>query len=453
MGLTAVSASGRGVGLAVLCLVALCSRNASACECGGGGPPCQNAFQVDAVFLGTVRALSMLGETTDSRFPRPLVVFAIEQAFRGVQDATVEVTTGMGGGDCGYPFKNGERYVVYALRGRDGRLSTSICTRTRLASQAADDLRFLGQLSSPSVSGHVFGVVTHWHQDLAFGESKTWPVPFVHLLLRGPGAARDAQTDEHGRYDIAGVPAGSYELQAIPPAVFSARDLQYRINIPDPRACVAADFRVRYDGRLSGIALTSGGQPAEGVQVELISGDRLWTSAERLTTKTDRDGRFEFGALSPGRYGVGVSLRRMIEPPILYPKILYPGTPTETYAAIIELGEGDHVHLEPLRLPPALGSHELTGVVLWPDGRPASGVSVWLDDGERTDRIVTMSSRTGADGRFKFIVHTGLSYRVRALYTIPQGGALQRFEATDEPVVASAQLRSPKLVLAPIVGR
>ena len=101
MGLTALSASGRGVGLAVLCLVALCSRNASACECGGGGPPCQNAFQVDAVFLGTVRAMSTLGGTPDSRFPRPLVVFAIEQAFKGVQDATVEVTTGMGGGDCG----------------------------------------------------------------------------------------------------------------------------------------------------------------------------------------------------------------------------------------------------------------------------------------------------------------------------------------------------------------
>ena len=450
MGLTAVSASGRGVGLAVLCLVALCSRNAGACVCQAAGPPCQNAFRVDAVFLGTVRAMSTLDGTPDSPFPRGLVVFAIERAFRGVQDATVEVTTS--GGDCAYAFKNGERYLVYGFRSSDGRLSTSICSRTRLAAQAADDLRFLAQLSSPAVSGHVFGVVTHWHRDLAFGESKTWPVPFVHLLLRGPGASRDAQTDEHGRYDIAGVPPGVYELQAIPPAVFSARNLQYRINIPDSRACFAADFHVLYDGRLSGV-LTSGGQPAEGVQVELISGDRLWTSAERLTTKTDRDGRFEFGDLSPGRYGVGVSLRRMIEPPILYPKILYPGTPTETYAAIIELGEGDHVQLEPLRLPPALESHELTGVVLWPDGRPASGVTVWLDDGERTDRIVASSLRTGGDGRFKFIVHAGLSYRVRALYTFSQGGDTQRFDATDASFVASAQLRSPRLVLAPIVGR
>jgi 5-hydroxyisourate hydrolase-like protein (transthyretin family) len=396
--------------------------------------------------------MSTLG-TADSPFPRRLVVFAIERAFRGVQDATVEVTTGMGGGDCGYEFKDRERYVVYAHRSSNGRLVTGICTRTRLASLAADDLTFLGQLSSPSVSGHVFGVVTHWSRDLAFGDSKTRPVPFAHLLLRGPGAARDAQTDEHGRYDMAGVPAGVYEVQAVPPAVFSAKNLHRTIEIRDSRACFAADFQVQYDGRLSGVAFTSDGQPAAGVQVELISGDRLWTSAERLTTKTDRDGRFEFGDVSPGRYGVGVSLRRMIEPPILYPKILYPGTPTETYAAIIELGEGDHVQLEPLRLPPARESHELTGVVLWPDGRPASGVSVWLDDGERTDHIVASSVRTEGDGRFKFVVHAGLSYRVRALYTLPQGGYTQRFDATDEPFVASAQLRSPRLVLAAIVGR
>jgi 5-hydroxyisourate hydrolase-like protein (transthyretin family) len=452
MGLTAVSASARGVGVAVLCLVALCSRDAAACSCEAAGPPCQNAFRVDAVFLGTVRTMTTLG-TPDSPFPRRLVVFAVERAFRGAEGPAVEVTTGMGGGDCGYAFKEGERYVVYGYRSSDGRLSTGSCTRTRLASQAADDLTFLGQLSSPAVSGHVFGVVTHRNRDLAFGESKTRPVPFVHLLLRGPGGARDAQTDEHGHYDIAGVPAGVYELQAIPPAVFRTRNLQRRIDIRDSRACFAADFDVQYDGRLSGVALTSDGQPAASVQVELISGDRLWTSAERLTTKTDRDGRFEFGDLSPGRYGVGVSLRRMIEPPILYPKTLYPGTPTESYASIIELGEGNHVQLEPLRLPPARESRELTGFVVWPDGRPASGVSVWLDDGEHGDRIVAMSVRTGGDGRFRFVVHDGLSYRVRALYTSLQDGGTQRFDATEEPFVASVELRSPRLVLAAIVGR
>ena len=453
MRLTAGPAWTRGVGVVALCLVALCSRDAAACECEAAGPPCQNAFRVDAVFLGTVRAITTVATTPESTYPRRLIVFAIDRTFRGIQDATVEVTTGVGGGDCGYVFKDGERYVVYSYRGRDGRLSTGICTRTRLASQAADDLMFLGQLSSPAVSGHVFGVVTHRKRDLAFGNATTSPVPFVHLLLRGPHGARDAQTDEQGHYDIGGIPAGVYQLQAIPPAVFSPSNLQRTIDVRDARACVAADFGVLYDGRLSGTVLTPDGQPASDVQVELVSGDRLWTSVEHVTAKTDREGRFEFGGLSPARYGLGVSLRRMIEPPILYPKILYPGTPTESYAAIIELGEGSNVQLEPLRLSPSRERRELTGLIAWPDGRPASGVSVWLADSEHADRTVAVPVRTGADGRFRFVVHDGLGYQLRAVYTVSRGAETQRFEVTGEPFVASAQLGSPSLVLAPIVRR
>jgi hypothetical protein len=298
----------------------------------------------------------------------------------------------------------------------------------------------------------VFGKVTHRNRDLAFGQSKTWPVPFVHLLLRGPAAARDAQTDEHGRYDISGVPPGVYELQAIPPGVFSARDLRRRIEIRHPLACATANFDVKYDGRISGVALTSDGQPAAAVQVELVSGDALWIS-ERLTTKSDRDGRFEFGELSPGRYGIGVSLRRTIEPPILYPKTLYPGTPSETYAAILELGEGAHLQLEPLPLPPARQSRELTGTVVSPDGRPVSGASVSLTDGDIREHFVAISTRTDSGGRFRFIVHDGLSYMVRALYIVQSGAETQRFEASDSTFVASEVLPAPRLVLLPVAGR
>ena len=450
MALTPKLVTIRGLGLTILCLVLLSPRHADACSCDAIGPPCQNAFRVDAVFLGTVRAITTY-TTADPPYPRRRVVFAVERAFRGIQDATAQVTTGMGGGDCGYEFKDGERYVVYAHR-IDGRLVTGICTRTRLASQAADDLAFLEHMWSPAISGHILGVVTHWNRDLASGASKSWPVPFVHVLLRGPRGTRNVQTDEHGRYDIAGVPAGDYEIDGIPPPLYSARYLHRTIEIRDARACVIADFSAPYDGRLSGVALTSDGQPAGGVQIELMSGDRLWTSSERLTTTTDRDGRFEFGELSPDRYGIGVSLRRTTEPPILYPKTLYPGTPTEIDAVTIELGVGSHVQLEPLRLPPALEARELTGVVVWPDGRPASGVSIWLTDGDVSTQVADAVS-TGGDGRFNFIVHDGLRYRLRAHHTILQDGTTLRFDATEGPFVATAQLPPPKLVLNAIVGR
>src|SRR5262249_41583039 len=131
---------------AFVTVLVLSSRTAAACECLGGGPPCQNYFQVDAVFVGTVRAISTIGGTPDATFQRHSVTFTIERAFRGVEGMTVDVATGVGGGDCGYEFKAGERYLVYAYKnGRTGP-STSICSRTRPMSAAGDDLSFIERM-------------------------------------------------------------------------------------------------------------------------------------------------------------------------------------------------------------------------------------------------------------------------------------------------------------------
>jgi hypothetical protein len=56
----------------------------------------------------------------------------------------VVVFTGSGGGDCGFPFRRGESYLVYASANTDGWLGTGICGRTAELSRAAADLRELG---------------------------------------------------------------------------------------------------------------------------------------------------------------------------------------------------------------------------------------------------------------------------------------------------------------------
>jgi len=434
------------------CIITVRAAQADACTYPSPGPACQNAFDVDAVFLGTATNITPMGATPTPTFPHVVVTFSLERAFRGVENATMAVRTGNGGGDCGYRFKAGERYLVYAYRQKDGTLTTGISTRTRLASQAKEDLEFLSHLASPSQSGHVFGVVKTSMRDLAFGQSRRSPAPFVHVLLRGSAGGRDAETDAEGRYDISGVPPGRYELQLIPPAVFSSEYLTRTIAISDPRGCASADFDVMYNGSVSGVLLTVDGNPANDVQVELISGEALWIS-QTLTTKTNRSGEFQFKNLSPGRYGVGVSLRRTVEPPVLYPKTLYPGTPSESYAAILELGEGAHLQLESLGLQPARPNRELTGTVAWPDGLPGAGASVMLVD-ETGQRGVSASiAKTDAAGRFTLLVHEGMTYRVRAHFSLKTDAGYQQFDALDEAFVASPQLPSPRLVLTPMPSR
>jgi hypothetical protein len=71
------------------------------------------------------------------------VTFKVERMWRGPAVHTIKILTGWGGGDCGYQFERGQRYLVYAYVDRDGVLGTSICTRTRELEHAGEDLAFL----------------------------------------------------------------------------------------------------------------------------------------------------------------------------------------------------------------------------------------------------------------------------------------------------------------------
>jgi hypothetical protein len=171
------------VGLIALSLLTLgFGRDAWACSCASSGPPCQGAFQVDAIFAGTVRSISPLPDDDlpplrpgEARMPRTVRVdFAEVHGFRWLQAATVSVLTAGSGPACGYAFKKGERYLVYARRQPDGKeLVTGICSRTRLLAEADEDLRFLQTLSDSSRAGaRVYGTINHWERNLSSGEPK-----------------------------------------------------------------------------------------------------------------------------------------------------------------------------------------------------------------------------------------------------------------------------------------
>lgn len=71
--------------------------------------------------------------------------FKIETSFKGNRGTCVKVLSGRGNGDCGHVFTRGERYLVYARRDSDGRLLTSICTRTKPVALAREAVAYLAQ--------------------------------------------------------------------------------------------------------------------------------------------------------------------------------------------------------------------------------------------------------------------------------------------------------------------
>ena len=137
----------------------------------------------------------------------------------------------------------------------------------------------------------------------------------------------------------------------------------------------------------------------------------------------------------------------------VYPRTYYPGASLSRDAAVITIGEGNHEALEPLRLAAPRPLRELTGVVVWPDGRPAAGVNVALWDGDARWRSVGVGIQTDADGRFTLPVRDGLSYAVSAFTDLRDDPNHRQARATAVSFVAATNMAPVRLVLTPPLDR
>jgi len=411
----------------VVSLLLTFTRDASACSCASPGPPCQNALQVDAVFVGTVQSISPLPEDGpplrpgEYRIPRTLrVEFVAVVAFRGIQGPAMSVLTAGSGPACGYEFKQGKRYLVYATRTKDGTsLVTGICSRTRRLEDAGEDIRFLQTLTDAGPAGaRLSGTIDHWERDLGTGQPRQYgPVADVLITAQRPGNAFEVSTDAQGRYELT-LPPGKYDITAVPPAGFSTRYLRQTIELTDVRACAVVNFGMRFDGRIAGVVWSDAGEPVEGAHVEVMAVERVGGAGhiETLREASGAGGAFEFIEVPPGRYVVGVDLTRRMDSKVIYPTTFYPDTPDPKRATVIQIDGGEAHQGLFLTVPPARRSYRLTGAAVFEDGSPASGATVSLQDGTATWRQVAVGIKAESDGTFSFLVHEGLSYVAHASY-------------------------------------
>lgn len=141
----------------LIALAVVGSRPAAACSCVvDESKGAELLAQYEAVFLGEAVVIRLVEVPyPGTKAPRGFGVsqgqeikFRVWKAWKGVSDSFVTLRTGQGGGDCGYDFHPGYRYIVFARRGEGGKLETDICTRTVQESGQAD---LLGSMGPPSL--------------------------------------------------------------------------------------------------------------------------------------------------------------------------------------------------------------------------------------------------------------------------------------------------------------
>jgi carboxypeptidase family protein len=386
--------------LTVLIVVVLASQTANACTCGGTGAPCESFGMASAVFAGRVigdqvKEMPKKLDRTDIDWTPRAVKFSVEQAFSGVVGTEVEVFTGRGGGDCGYGFEMGQRYLVYAYSYKD-KLTTSICTRTQLFSRATEDLAFLGTLSSARPGVTIYGAISRPE------ERKDDPFsPGISIKIEGESQRKEVRPDAEGRYRVSGLPAGKYKVTLQLPDTLTTYQNEEEITVTD-RGCAELGWYINDNGRVNGRVVNADGEPVARILVSLVESDAANPNENQVKIdRTDDDGNFKFSAVPRGRYLIAVNHTRFPEPndpTRSYPPSFYPGVIDKEQAQAITVGAGEKLNDLVVRVPAKLPPSVVKVKVVWADGSPVAKAILSVTDVTQGESSLSNSVQADEQG-------------------------------------------------------
>jgi hypothetical protein len=130
---------------------------ASACSCalppGDQKERAERALSSsEAVFSGKVVKIDQPSGPGFSSEDFETDTFRVSESWKGPEGGMLEVKTPVAGMSCGYPFKEGQEYLVYASEGQQG-LKVYLCGETKRLSKAGADLALLGNGEKPKDDG------------------------------------------------------------------------------------------------------------------------------------------------------------------------------------------------------------------------------------------------------------------------------------------------------------
>jgi hypothetical protein len=393
------------------------------------GPPCDAAWKASAVFVGTVVELTRDVMPPDGKgvapvngFLRTHVIFEVAEAFIGMESRSkrVEIRTGMGGGDCGFPFQRAQSYVVYAHENADGQLVATICSRTAAVDRAQGDLAYLRSLSSSAQFGYVYGLASNGEKAVRFDQTLgTWlasGISGVTVTLSGSDKSRRMVTGEDGSFRFDDLSPGKYNV-AVAKEGYSLRGDAAALDV-HAGGCAYAWETLVIDRRIVGKVTGADGLPSANIQVELIP--TRPTQQNQLPfpvteTRTGADGAYTLKDIRPGEYYLGINLARTPSKDMPYTRYFFPGTedPSRAGVAIVEQGPGSGTY--DFMIPVPQKQRSVEGFVYWPDGRPAEGVGILLEDVRWPWQTSVISATTDQKGHFEISAFDATAYRVHAV--------------------------------------
>jgi hypothetical protein len=337
--------------LAAVFMVLLTGRGGSACECAGSTYPirkdiAESVADADLVFTGTVKAIFLRDSMTAPGEISNLVAdFSVIEIFKGINRSQFFISTGagaatsLGSADCGFPFRAGETYLVYAW-GDKLSLSygTSYCSRTAPLAFAEADMRFLKRqppapedlLGKTDFSNFIkrsyrkiCGRIT-WDAG-SYSELKTfdlflwtwkggrWTWPFWTAGRVSDNGTYCTELVEPGKYKIGGT-RGNWDQEWLLGYYGSASRMEEAKVIAVGRDADVHDINFALNPiqshTISGRVLLSGASEIPSGQIE-VNASNDWDGRLDWARKgiVQEDGAFKISGLYPGRVRLSLSFK------------------------------------------------------------------------------------------------------------------------------------------------
>ena len=271
----------------------------------------------------------------------------------------------------------------------------------------------------------------------------------VATSRNGGGNRTTVQTDESGSYILSGLEPGQYTLRVSKPGFISLSYGQRRPRQPSTPLDVLAgqtlrnvDVTLPAGSVITGRIVDEDGSPLPLATVRLFRYVYQQGRQQLVPAGADRSddrGQYRIFYLEPGDYYVNAAVPRQLlaprdrtrgpgirfppfrelsgrsDEPLGYAPTYYPGVTSISEAARVSVGlSAELAGIDfAVRLVPTAS---VSGMVLGPDGRAASGVQVMLlPDGGVTFRDATMGARLRPDGRFEIQSVPPGQYILRAM--------------------------------------
>jgi hypothetical protein len=342
----------------VLLLIAslpLVSTSLFACSCAYIGPACHAAWSqgVDAILLGQVEKIEASSLPGMNK-----VTVAAEEVYRGTAAKSIDVYTASASESCGYSFLKGERYVIFAWSS-GGRLMVSLCSATRPAKYAEEDIAYLRSIPSLNETARLYGTFKRYTYDPNFKPSfqpsvmdhyrppeeeyrAMAPMAGSRIRVKNQDGIHQTKADEKGNWAIDGLRAGPYEISVdLPKNLVLDPAWGIRGELV-PKGCSRVYLRTESNGHLAG-HIVSARPLSENTSnvVALFHAEEPELDISRPPFEVYPDsasGAFDLGPVPAGKYYLVAILT---DHNYDRAAVFYPGVENPKMATAVELGDGE----------------------------------------------------------------------------------------------------------------